>query len=881
MTLFILHSTRASDVGTAGTRGPARRPAGRLLSSAATFSLLAFAAVPLSATAASATVTPSPVTITQTPVADTAVNEYAKARAYGSLTNIGVEGSGPSNTPYFKLALPQAPSGTELSSATFRVRSTAESAAGSQDGFSVVWASSDWTEPSVVWANRPALTTQVVGTVAGPLARDAYQTVTLDPAAVSAKLGQTATIAFTSTSNDGFWFFAKEISTAAYRPQLTLNFTPIADRVAPTAPGQVKASAVTDTSVAVSWTPATDDRGVIAGYTVQRSTNPSFPSTGTTVVTARATDVSLTDASLAPGSYYYRVLAIDPAGNVGPATASPAVVVRGPDVTPPTTPGIPKATVAAGRTVSLAWTPSTDDRGTVASYAVVRRTAGSSGTSASSLAGTSTETVTTTSTSYTESGLAVGTYTYAVSASDAVGNVSQAATVTVVMPADSTLPYIQASSTSTTPRVWAHYFPPYPVSLDNKDPSADYYANNYLNPFGEGSKFFAVGGLLRDRPLARPVIATGYQVTDMVTEIKQAKAAGIDGFTVDTMGISGQNWTRTLALVTAAEQVGGFTIIPNIDASASITSSSTTAIVDAIAPVLRSSAAERLPDGRVMLSSFAAEKMPVSWWTDIESQLSSRYGIKVAFVAVMLSSSDTNMKAFAPISYALSEWGVRSTAALGPASTRAPLAHALGVKWIEPIAVQDERPQGKTFDEAGNTETLRAEWTRAIADKVDGVQMTTWNDYSEGSSFAPSAHHGYSFLDISGYYASQFKTGAAPAIVQDGLYLTHRTQSYSAIPTLETSLMKLRQGSTPARDTVEVLSMLTAPADVTITVGASTYTYSAPAGVYAKTVPLGVGSVSAVATRSGLVAAKVATAFPVVGVPTVQDLQYVAAGSLR
>src|SRR5689334_20767019 len=55
--------------------------------------------------------------------------------------------------------------------------------------------------------------------------------------------------------------------------------------------------------------------------------------------------------------------------------------------------------------------------------------------------------------------------------------------------------------------VFAHYFPPYPVSIDNKTSSADYYAVNYLKPSGENGAFASVGGLLRDRPMPRPPIA--------------------------------------------------------------------------------------------------------------------------------------------------------------------------------------------------------------------------------------------------------------------------------------------------------------------------------------------------------------------------------------
>ena len=46
------------------------------------------------------------------------------------------------------------------------------------------------------------------------------------------------------------------------------------------------------------------------------------------------------------------------------------------------------------------------------------------------------------------------------------------------------LPY-QVAGTGQA-KVFAHYFTPYPISLDNAAPSQDYYARNYLAPDGEG-----------------------------------------------------------------------------------------------------------------------------------------------------------------------------------------------------------------------------------------------------------------------------------------------------------------------------------------------------------------------------------------------------------
>jgi hypothetical protein len=117
--------------------------------------------------------------------------------------------------------------------------------------------------------------------------------------------------------------------------------------------------------------------------------------------------------------------------------------------------------------------------------------------------------------------------------------------------------------------VFAHYFPPYPISIDNADPASDYYARNYLDPNGEGGKHLAYGGLLRDRPIGREPLGGDWRSTDLRTEVDQAADAGIDGFTLDLMSWSGQNWDTAVRLMQAAASAKrGFTVVPNLDAIA-------------------------------------------------------------------------------------------------------------------------------------------------------------------------------------------------------------------------------------------------------------------------------------------------------------------------
>lgn len=438
-----------------------------------------------------------------------------------------------------------------------------------------------------------------------------------------------------------------------------------------------------------------------------------------------------------------------------------------------------------------------------------------------------------------------------------------------------------AGANSSPKKVFAHYFPPYPVSFDNLDPDADYYARNYLKPLGEGGKHAAYGGLLRDRPEGRSSLSGDWKEQDFLDEVNDAADAGIDGFTIDIMTTSGQNWDRTLGLMDAAASADrDFTIVPNLDASAGIRSAAPADIAAKLAVLYSSPAAHRLPTGEYVLSSFLAESQTTAWWSEIINRLDNTHGITVKFIAVMNDASDANLERFAPISYAMSIWGARTPLTVASAPNRAAKAHALGVKWMAPVAVQDIRPRGGKYAEAGNTETLRASWGRAISDGADFVQVVTWNDYSETTSFAPSEAHGEAFLDLGAYFATQFKTGAAPEITADSLYLTHRVHPYAAVPTTSMRLLSpTLDGSMAPRDTVEVVTLLTEPARITVNVGGTRHDFDAPAGFSASTFPLAVGTVSASAVRGSSTVLSVDSPFRVVGTPVVQDLQYYAVSS--
>lgn len=196
------------------------------------------------------------------------------------------------------------------------------------------------------------------------------------------------------------------------------------DLTPPSAPGSVTTSVVADT-VTVSWTPSVDDVAVTS-YEIHRSTTAGFTPGPTTVLSASVASTSYTDSNVAVGTWHYRVLARDAAGNRSSPSGSVPAVVTPPDTTPPTVPAGVSATTQGGDAL-LSWGASTDANA-VTGYAVHRG-------ATPDLAATPDSRIATVSTpGFTDASVGAGTWYYLVTAFDAAGNTSAASsTVSLVI----------------------------------------------------------------------------------------------------------------------------------------------------------------------------------------------------------------------------------------------------------------------------------------------------------------------------------------------------------------------------------------------------------------------------------------------------------------
>ena len=409
---------------------------------------------------------------------------------------------------------------------------------------------------------------------------------------------------------------------------------------------------------------------------------------------------------------------------------------------------------------------------------------------------------------------------------------------------------------NSTKRVFAHYFHPFPVSIDN-DPSAkDYYNLQYLTRTGESDKWLKEGGYLRARPLGvTPSTNPNWQQLNMEGEVRAAIARGITGFTFDSMSVTdATDSTSDLHLMLAAAQAvdSRFKILIMPDMSVLGTDSS--AVVQIIAAVAGSPAAYRLSDGRLVVSPFDAGLNTPAWWQSVISQLSAQ-GIQIALVPTFLGWS-SEAAAFSAFSYGFSDWGTATVAGADALEGSPAVAHSSYKKiFMEPVGPQQYRPKDFVYWDAGNSAALREAWTGSIKGDADWVQVVTWNDFSESSSISPVTDAtlqrsiGTGFYNLTGYYASWFLTGQEPTITHDVLYYFYRREPVTGAASGQSKLA-IDYSGVP-ENSIELLGFLTSPGVLKITIGGKTFTQNAAAGIVSFKIPSQPGTPLFTLSRGG------------------------------
>lgn len=417
----------------------------------------------------------------------------------------------------------------------------------------------------------------------------------------------------------------------------------------------------------------------------------------------------------------------------------------------------------------------------------------------------------------------------------------------------STLPFTKTETGNKKP-VFAHYMSSLPASLKS------YVIRNYMSPHGEKDKWLACGGFTRDAMDADTIAG----------EISQMLLAGINGPIIDLLSTSGNNWTYALQVYDECVKQGG-KVIPCPD----MTNDRTAQTWATSLKLLFAKTSSYKIGETFVVAPFLAEKKPGSYYKEVERLT----GKKISWIPQFLNvNHPTNGVAswtsqnYKP--YALSHWGERSPNTVN-VSSLVKISDDLGIKWAQPIAVQDVRPRSLVYTESGNTETLRRCFEVAELSNADILFLDTWNDLAEGTQFMPSLKHQDAFLVYTAWLMSKFRH-ESPKIDLDWMMITHRQHDLAlkSFPD-QAQIAVPRPGTLTPRNTLEVVTLLTEPAKLAIN------------GVYSTTLEDG-EDWHVVAMPSFKNVAPVATLsrdiMNVVGyltsdAPNVQDMQYLAATS--
>ncbi len=280
-----------------------------------------------------------PITLTVSPTADTMVAQAAPGTVYGTSNQLSSRsGSGGSAIEsYLRFDLPEAPAGLQLTGATLRVTTSTDSTANSTGAHQFRLLTGAWSE-STTWTTRPTSGFGAqIGELTGATSLNTAYQVAVDATTLRPLTGSTVSIAMQSTSTDNLRIVSREGSSTSRRPVLVLEYTPTSttpdpDTTAPTVPTSVSGSATSAGVVNVQWTASTDAVGV-TGYRVYAGSTAGFTvGSGSRVGTPSAT--SFSESGVAAGTRYYRVSAVDAAGNESAASAAISVVVPEPPVDP-------------------------------------------------------------------------------------------------------------------------------------------------------------------------------------------------------------------------------------------------------------------------------------------------------------------------------------------------------------------------------------------------------------------------------------------------------------------------------------------------------------------------------------------------------------------
>jgi glucan endo-1,3-alpha-glucosidase len=371
----------------------------------------------------------------------------------------------------------------------------------------------------------------------------------------------------------------------------------------------------------------------------------------------------------------------------------------------------------------------------------------------------------------------------------------------------------------------------------------------------------------------------GGSIDGYVREIREAKAAGIDGFALNLGAWRDANYrTDVASLYEAAKREGsGFKLFLSPDMCCVLSKQDVAEMVQLYA----NHPAQLHKDGRVVVSGWGlmgdgAADGSVFWQT-VRAELKTlgheifliphawTPGFKHNPTAQELASAfDIWKKVFDGYFYfgaAMLPQRGGNDSLLDVSDRFATAAGAHDMFYMGPVSPQywgRKQTPGRRYYEYSGGEGLENQWRALIAQNTSWVELVTWNDFDEATYLSPvdDVNKYWPYLDVSqnGYYHSHagllalnayfiewFHKGAQPDPDTDRVFATYRTQPKNSRATNDIRGPVTSQYG-DVQDTLYVTTLTTSVAELRVNTAGVETKIAVPAGLHHERIPFLVGT---------------------------------------
>lgn len=355
-------------------------------------------------------------------------------------------------------------------------------------------------------------------------------------------------------------------------------------------------------------------------------------------------------------------------------------------------------------------------------------------------------------------------------------------------------------------------------------------------------------------------------------EIREAQAAGIDGFALNVGAWSAEPVykARTRLIYDAAERLGtGFRLFFSMDMSG------TNDIQDAIRTFKDRPSTFRCGD-KIVVSTFGRNQL--DWKGGVFEPLKAE-GVDVFFVPFFWPNPVTELPGYQDAVGILNTYSnlldglfLFGAAGLPAQLAAANAAYARALRETGKLFMAGYTPHywgskqssdGRRYYETSGGEGTELQWSSIITNRPDWVQIVTWNDFNESTYLCPVADPGKYFdellspvrnshaayLELSRYFIQWFKTDHQPAIEQDALFYFYRVHPKDLVAAGHDLPVSALIGD--VQDAIYFTSMLAAPAELKVSTGGLESTLPLLPGIHHVRVPFRSGPQTFRVLRNG------------------------------